>query len=69
MIKVCPSCSNVDLDALEREFGSDNVEATCLGECGMNAEQSFGYVFEKWVIHDDEDAFMEDVKKRMTKNG
>ncbi|WP_430882997.1 DUF1450 domain-containing protein [Fusibacter sp. JL216-2] len=65
MIKVCPNCSNVDYDALQEKFGEDHVELNCLGECGMNEDQSFGYVFDKWVIHDEEDAFMADVEARM----
>lgn len=65
MIKVCPCCSNVDVDTLEAKFGSENVEANCLGECGMNEGKSYGFVFDKWVIHDDEEAFLADVEARL----
>ena len=65
MIKICPSCSNVNVDVLESKYGSANVDVSCIGECGMNEGQSFGYVFEKWVIQDEEDAFQADVDKRV----
>jgi len=65
MIKVCPSCSNIDVDVLEKKYGTENVDVSCIGECGMNENQSFGYVFEKWVIQDNEESFLSEVQSRV----
>lgn len=62
MIRVCSNCSNVTVELLESVFGEDQVEANCLGECGMNPEQSFGYVNEAWVSESTEEAFIEAAK-------
>lgn len=63
MIRVCSNCSNVSVELLEEVFGEDLVEYNCLGECGMNPDKSFGYVNEKWVLVDDEPAFVEAAKE------
>ncbi|MCK8060001.1 MULTISPECIES: DUF1450 domain-containing protein [unclassified Fusibacter] len=59
MIQVCPSCSNVSIDELIEKFGEKNVEIDCLSECGMNPENSFGYVNGKWVFTETEEDFLE----------
>lgn len=63
MIRVCSNCSNVSVQLLEEIFGEDHVEYNCLGECGLNPEQSFGYVNEKWLIEDTEEGFIEAAKQ------
>ncbi len=62
MIRVCSNCSNVAVELLEEVFGEDQVETNCLGECGMNPDQSFGYVDEQWVSEPTEEAFVEAAK-------
>jgi len=44
---------------LEEVFGAETVEYNCLGECGLNPENSFGYVNDQWVIVEDEPAFID----------
>ncbi len=61
MIRVCPTCSNVDVDKLE-ELVPDNVEVECIGECGQHEGKSFGYINDELVIKDSEQEIFEAVK-------
>lgn len=61
MIRVCPTCSNVDVDKLE-ELVPDNVEVECIGECGQHEGKSFGFINDELVIKDSEEEFFEAVK-------
>jgi uncharacterized protein YuzB (UPF0349 family) len=65
MIRVCSNCSNVDVDLLTEVFGEDKVEVNCLGQCGMNPDESFGYVNEEFIIVDSEEAFIKAVKENL----
>ena len=31
MISVCPECSGINIDRLEKEFGKDNIDYRCIG--------------------------------------
>ncbi|MDF2636841.1 MAG: hypothetical protein K0R78_3715 [Pelosinus sp.] len=61
MVRVCPTCSNVDIDKLEK-FVPDNLEVECIGECGQYEGKSFGYINNELVIKDTEQEFLESVK-------
>lgn len=61
MVRVCPTCSNVDVDKLE-ELAPDNVEVECIGECGKHEGKSFGFINDELVIKDSEEEFFEAVK-------
>lgn len=61
MVRVCPTCSNVDVDKLE-ELAPDNVEVECIGECGQHEGKSFGFINDELVIKDNEEEFFEAVK-------
>lgn len=61
MIRVCPTCSNVDVDKLE-EIAPDNVAVICIGECGKHEGKSFGFINDELVIRDSEADFFEAVK-------
>jgi len=61
MIRVCPNCSNVDVDELER-LSSDDVEVECIGECGQHENHSFVYINDELVIRDSEQELFAEVK-------
>lgn len=62
MIKVCPTCSNVDVDKLEKMVSGDKLEVGCIGECGQHEGKSFGYINDELVIKETEADFMAAVK-------
>jgi len=62
MVRVCPDCSNVDLDKLGKLVPADNLEVECIGECGQHGGQSFGCINDELVITDTEQEFFESVK-------
>jgi len=64
MVRVCPSCSNVDVDKLKQLISDSNLEVECIGECGQHEGQSFGYINGELVIKDTEQEFFEAVKSR-----
>ena len=33
-ISICSECSGIDIDKLEKEFGKENIDYRCIGECG-----------------------------------
>ncbi len=33
MIRVCPNCSNVDVNKLKTLVGEENVKTGCIGQC------------------------------------
>ena len=43
MISVCPECSGINIDRLEKEFGKDNIDYRCIGECGGRDGIVLGY--------------------------
>ena len=61
MVRVCPNCSNVDVDKLE-ELVPGNLEVECIGECGQHEGQSFGYINDELVIKESEQEFFAAVK-------
>lgn len=65
MIRVCSNCSNVDVDVLVETFSEDLVEVNCLGQCGMNPDESFGYVNEEFIIVDTEEEFIQAAKEQL----
>lgn len=63
MIKVCPSCSNVDIERLESMVPTSQIEETCLGLCGANFDQAIAYVNGEWIEADDEEEVFKAVEK------
>lgn len=33
MIRVCPYCSNINVDKLKKTIGEENVKTGCIGAC------------------------------------
>jgi uncharacterized protein YuzB (UPF0349 family) len=62
MIRVCPNCTDVDIEKLE-ELVPGNLEVECIGECGQHEGKFFGYINDELVIKETEEEFFEEVKK------
>ena len=62
MIRVCPNCTDVDIDKLE-ELVPGNLEVECIGECGQHEGKFFGYINDELVIKETEEEFFEEVNK------
>jgi uncharacterized protein YuzB (UPF0349 family) len=63
MISVCPSCSGIDIELLEEKFGKENIEVSCIGECGGIDGMVIGYANGKYIETETEDEFIEEIKK------
>ena len=64
MIKVCPECSMVDMDALKSAFGEDQLEFGCVEQCQGFDGKSFGLLNGELVIAENTAAFIEAVKTK-----
>ncbi|GMB00281.1 hypothetical protein [Pelosinus sp. IPA-1] len=62
MIRVCPNCTDVDIDKLE-ELVPGNLEVECIGECGQHEGKFFGYINDELVVKETEEEFFEEVNK------
>lgn len=43
-IKVCPYCSNVDVDTLREKLGEENVSTGCIGACRAYSKEAVGKI-------------------------
>lgn len=62
MISVCPECSGIDIDKLEKEFGKDNIDYRCIGECGGREGIVLGYTKKTFIQAESDEEFIEIVK-------
>ncbi|WP_378956969.1 hypothetical protein [Pelosinus sp. sgz500959] len=63
MVRVCPNCSNVNVNELEKLIPG-NLEVECIGECGQHEGKFFGYINDELIIKDTEQEFFESVKSK-----
>ncbi|WP_300381007.1 DUF1450 domain-containing protein [Clostridium sp.] len=63
MISVCPNCSGIDVELLEKKFGKENVEVSCIGECGGIDGMVIGYANGKYIESDTEEEFIKEIEK------
>ncbi|MEG6586924.1 DUF1450 domain-containing protein [Dendrosporobacter sp. 1207_IL3150] len=68
MIRVCPTCSNVDLEKITAILNENDIEVDCIGECGQHENKSFGYINDELVIKDTEEEFLEAIKQHINKD-
>ena len=52
MIKVCEHCSNVDVNELVLEVGSETVEVGCIGKCGAYSDKAYGFINDELVVEE-----------------
>ena len=63
MVRVCPYCSNVDVEKLKELVGEDNVVKGCIGQCRAYSKESVGKVNGKLIIKETQEEFFEECKK------
>lgn len=65
MISICPCCSRVDYEKIEKMFGEDNVEVGCLGKCEPIPGKSFGFIGDDFIVTDTEEEFINLIKNHL----
>ncbi len=65
MVRVCPSCSHVDVEKLQDMLQELDLQVECIGECGQHEDQSFGYINDELVIKDSEEEFLDVVRRNL----
>ncbi|RDY26489.1 DUF1450 domain-containing protein [Romboutsia weinsteinii] len=63
MVRVCPYCSNVDVEKLKEAVGEENVKTGCVGMCRAYKTESVGKIDGEVVIKQTEAEFIEACKK------
>jgi len=63
MIRVCPYCSNVDVNKLKEIAGEENVKTGCIGACRSFSKEAVGKIDKELVIKQSEEEFFELCKK------
>ena len=61
MIRVCPYCSNINVDKLKKTIGED-VKTGCIGACRSFSKEAVGKINGELVIKQTEDEFLEAAK-------
>lgn len=62
MIRVCDSCSEVNVAELKKVVAKDDLHIGCISLCGDNAGKAFGYINDELVIKDTSEEFIDAVK-------
>ena len=62
MIKVCPYCSNINVDNLKNILGEENVKTGCIGACRSFSKEAVGKINGELVIKQTEEEFLEAAK-------
>lgn len=61
-ISICSECSGIDIDKLEKEFGKENIDYRCIGECGGRDGIMLGYTKKTFIQAESDEEFIEIVK-------
>lgn len=61
-VRVCPFCSNVDVDKLKKLIGKENVNVGCVSACRKEKTQFFGRVNGVYTITKTEKEFFNECK-------
>ena len=65
MIRVCPYCSNINVDKLKKTVGEENVKTGCIGACRSFSKEAVGKIDGELVIKQTEEEFLELAKKHV----
>ncbi len=57
MIKVCKSCSNLDIEALSTVVPSEKLNIGCFDNCALHADKPYGMINGEIVVADNQSAF------------
>ena len=63
MIRVCPYCSNINVDKLKKTIGEENVKTGCIGACRSFSKEAVGKINGELVIKQTEDGKERNMKK------
>ena len=63
MIRVCPYCSNIDVNKLKEIAGEENVKTGCIGACRSFSKEAVGKIDKELVIKQNEEDFFKICKK------
>ena len=63
MIRVCPYCSNIDVNKLKEIAGEENVKTGCIGACRSFSKEAVGRIDKELVIKQNEEEFFKLCKK------
>ena len=64
MIRVCPYCSNVDVNKLKEIAGEENVKTGCIGACRSFSKEAVGKIDKELVIKQNEEEFFKLCKNK-----
>ena len=60
MIRICPMCSNIDVEELEALLPGEEIEEGCIGECGS---EYTAYVNDELITAESLEDFVAQCKK------
>ena len=63
MIRVCPYCSNIDVNKLKEVAGEENVKTGCIGACRSFSKEAVAKIDNELVIKQSEKELFDLVKK------
>lgn len=63
MIRVCPHCSNLDVNKLKETIGEENVKTGCIGACRAFSKEAVAKINGELVIKQSEEALLKHIKK------
>lgn len=63
MIRVCPHCSNVDVNKLKETFGAENIKTGCIGACRAFSKEAVAKVDGELIIKQSEEDLITELKK------
>lgn len=61
-ISICPECSGIDIDRLEKTFGKEKLDYRCIGECGGRDGMVLGYTKGTLIQAESDEDFIKIVK-------
>ncbi|CDM67280.1 Hypothetical protein CM240_0101 [Clostridium bornimense] len=62
MIRICPFCSDVDIEELKEIVGEENVDEGCIGMCGQS---HVAYFDDELIEAISEESLIEALKERL----
>ena len=63
MIRICPFCSNVDVNKVKAIVGEENVKTGCIGQCRAFKKEAVGFINGELVIKENEELFLKELEK------
>lgn len=63
VVRVCPYCSNVDLDKLAETIGQEKIQRGCIGQCRAYKKEAVVKVDGNLVIKQSQEDLFEELSK------